>query len=290
MSPAGPAPQGWDAAGARGVWTSDGEVALGIEGDLTVALTFQRGAARASLERVALLQAVGDLGSISAAARRLGLSYKAAWDAVQAMNNLFEGPLVTASPGGRAGGAAGLTPRGEAVVAAFSRVRRELEATLSKLESHLGEGPSRDLFWSLGMRTSARNALRGVVCAIASGPVSAQVELDLGDGVALTAVLTRQSVEDLGLAPGVAAIALIKANFVSLAATDGVNSAAPNQTSGVVAAREDGGDDCEVALDIAAGKTLIANVRTQIADGLGLAAGVRATALIRPSDIILAVE
>ena len=80
---------------------------MGTEGDLTAALTFQRGGARASLERVALLEAIAELGSISGAAKRLGLSYKGAWDAVQAMNNLFEGPLIAAAPGGRAGGARG---------------------------------------------------------------------------------------------------------------------------------------------------------------------------------------
>ncbi|HRJ61773.1 MAG TPA: LysR family transcriptional regulator, partial [Azospirillaceae bacterium] len=54
--------------------------------------------------RVRLLEAVGREGSISAAARAVGLSYKAAWDAVDAMNNLFGRPLVGAQTGGRKGG------------------------------------------------------------------------------------------------------------------------------------------------------------------------------------------
>lgn len=263
---------------------------MGTEGDLTAALTFQRGGARASLERVALLEAVAELGSISAAAKRLGLSYKGAWDAVQAMNNLFEGPLIAAAPGGRAGGAASLTSRGQAVVTAFGRVRVELEATLAKLESHLGEGAGRDLFWSLGMRTSARNALRGTIRQITASAVSAEVELDLGEGVAITALLTRQSVEDLDLRVGAPAIALIKASFVMLAVGEGLRTSARNQIPGRVSARVDGEVNSEIALDIGAGKSLVATVTRDSAEALGLAVGVRASALIKAPHVILAVE
>jgi molybdate transport system regulatory protein len=56
------------------------------------------------LERIALLEAVARLGSISAAAKQVGLSYKGAWDGVQALNNLFDAPLVNAAPGGKAAG------------------------------------------------------------------------------------------------------------------------------------------------------------------------------------------
>ena len=84
------------------------------------------------LDRIALLEAIDELGSISAAAGRLGLSYRGAWDAVQTLNNLFEGPLVEAQPGGRDGGAAKVTPRGKAAVAAFRRVQGEVDAAMAK--------------------------------------------------------------------------------------------------------------------------------------------------------------
>src|SRR5436190_22370119 len=102
--------------------------------DLSASLTFRRGAARVGLERVALVEAVAELGSISAAAKRLGLSYKGAWDIVQALNNLFDEPLIAAAPGGRAGGTATVTPRGQAVVSAFRRVQGEIDAALAKLD------------------------------------------------------------------------------------------------------------------------------------------------------------
>src|SRR3954470_8824803 len=127
---------------------------------LSASVTLERpGLPRVALARMALVEAVGELGSISAAARKVGLSYKAAWDAVQALNNLFDAPLIAAAPGGRTGGAAQVTPRGREGVAAFRRVQAETAQAPARLEA----APSADIFWSLGMRTSARNALRGLV-------------------------------------------------------------------------------------------------------------------------------
>src|SRR3954463_3216414 len=112
--------------------------------------------------RMALVEAIGELGSISAAARKVGLSYKAAWDAVQALNNLFDTPLVAAAPGGAKGGAAEVTARGHGVLGAFRRLQGQMQAALARLDSD----PDADIFWSLGMKTSARNALRGRVARI----------------------------------------------------------------------------------------------------------------------------
>ena len=65
-----------------------------------------------SPSRIELLKAVQKTGSISAAARHLEMSYKAAWDAVDAMNNLSDTTIVARSTGGKRGGGAVLTPYG----------------------------------------------------------------------------------------------------------------------------------------------------------------------------------
>ena len=258
---------------------------------LNVAVSLKRGAApRIGLERVALIEAVDELGSITGAARRLGLSYKGAWDIVQGLNNLFETPLIEAAPGGRSGGAARVTPRGRDVVAAFRRVQFEVDAALAKLEAGLSGQTARDLFWSLGMRTSARNALRGEIGHITPGAVSSEVSLVVADGVSITAILTRRSVEELGLAVGRPAIALIKSSFVLLARGEGLRTSARNQIPGVVAAREDGAVNSEVVLEIGGGKTLVATITLESAEALQIAPGERVTALIKAPHVILAVE
>jgi molybdate transport system regulatory protein len=264
---------------------------MSVEGDLSASLILRRGAlARVGLERIALVEAVGELGSITAAAKRMGLSYKGAWDAIQALNNLFDAPLIAASAGGKAGGAAVVTPRGHAVIKAFREVEREIGAALSRLEAGLASAPDQglgDLFWSLGLRTSARNALRGVVARVGEGAVTVEVALSLGDGVEIVSVITRHSVEDLGLAVGKPAIALIKSSFVSLSRGAGSGS---NQLAGVIVEREDGEAASEIRLTLTAGKTLVATMARREADALGLSVGEPVVAVIEPATVILAVE
>lgn len=66
-------------------------------------------------------------------------------------------------------------------------------------------------------RVSARNRLSGVIKEVTNGPINCEITLDLGGGLDLTAVLTRGSVEALGLEVGERACALIKASHVILA-------------------------------------------------------------------------
>lgn len=248
---------------------------------------------RVGAERIRLLETIDDLGSISAASRALGLSYKGAWDAVQALNNLFEQPLVAAQTGGRSGGAASVTPAGRAVVQAFRQVEQDLSLIIGRLEQTLGgEGASLDhVFRSLTMKTSARNALRGVVSDVKRGPVNAEVALKVTDAVEIIAVITSDSVDDLALAPGREAVALIKSTFVILApGTSPLRTSARNRLTGTVIRHEAGVVSDEVVLDLGAGKTITATITHGSGDALGLAVGEPAQALIKASHVILAVD
>ena len=82
-------------------------------------------------DRIRLLQAVAREGSITAGAKAAGLTYKATWDALDAMANLFGRPLLETRTGGRAGGGAHLTTAGLRVIEAFGR----LEAETPRLQS-----------------------------------------------------------------------------------------------------------------------------------------------------------
>lgn len=207
------------------------------------------------------------------------------------MNNLFGRPLVDGKAGGRKGGGAVLTPEGVRVVEVFHHLEGELARTLHAMEP-APEGTSLSaakLMWGLFMRTSARNALGGTVTAIADGAVNAEVTLALSERTALTAVITRDSVRELGLFPGREATALIKASFVILAPADEARrTSARNRIEGVIARREDGAVNSEVTLDIGDGKTLTAIVTLAAAKDLGFAVGGRACALIDASHVILA--
>ena len=261
---------------------------------LNASLLLRRGAgSRVGADRIALLEAIGELGSISAAARVVGLSYKAAWDAVQTLNNLFEQPLVTARPGGRRGGEAEVTPQGRAVIDAFHLVEGELGQALARLEQRLAGASAAPLtqLWSLGMKTSARNALRGVIASVTDGAVNAEVALKLSDGVEIIAIVTRESVEALDLKPGAPAIALIKAGWVILAPGEvAPRTSARNALPGRVVRREDGAVNSEITLELDLGKTLVATVTKESAETLDFKVGDPAVALIKASHVILAIE
>jgi molybdate transport system regulatory protein len=69
-----------------------------------------------------LLELIGETGSISAAGRALDMSYRRAWLLVDALNHIFNEPLVTTMLGGKAGGGARLTPFGSQVLAHYRQI------------------------------------------------------------------------------------------------------------------------------------------------------------------------
>ena len=104
-------------------------------------------------------------------------------------------------------------------------------------------------------------------------------------------MITRRSVAELDLAPGRAAIALIKSSFIILApANDALRTSARNRLVGTVSRVENGAVNSEISLDLDAGKSLTATVTLESARELGLKPGVKMAALIKASHVILAVE
>lgn len=243
--------------------------------------------------RIALLAAIGETGSITRAAKAVGLSYKGAWDAIDTMNNLAGEPLVLRATGGKGGGGTTLTPRATALIAAFRAIEREhrrfIDAASAAVE---GFEVNWKLIGRIGMKTSARNQLFGKVLAVKHGAVNDEVVLALPGEHTITAAVTHESVQELGLAPGVDACALVKASWVVLAVEDGspLRLSARNQLQGVVETVTRGAVNSEVLLALDGGMTLAAIVTNDSVDALGLAQGVSAVAAFKASSVILAVN
>src|SRR5215471_3316058 len=108
-------------------------------------------------ERIALLEAVMEHKSISKAAEAAGFSYKTAWDAVNAINNIMPRPAFITRTGGWHGGGAEITDEGQRLIRAF----RRLEEKLSRISAAIAEqGLEREedfLFWSMCFKPSVRN-------------------------------------------------------------------------------------------------------------------------------------
>ena len=221
-------------------------------------------------KRIDILRAIGRTGSISQAAREAGVSYKAAWQAIDTLGNLAGVALLERAVGGAGGGGATLTPQGgellalaEAMEAARGEVlaRFAAGATAAVPEPALQRGTGPALGW-LALRTSMRNQLPARVEQLEGhGPV-ARVWLSLGEKGRIAARITQESVQLLGLAPGMPVLALCKATAVKVAraadAQSGRSSkASANRIEGTVTrvARGESGD--EITLAIASGLHLV---------------------------------
>lgn len=95
--------------------------------------------------KVRLLETIAEHGSISAAGRALGMSYRRAWMLVEAMNRGFARPVVESQVGGKAGGGARLSAFGAEVVAQYRAIERAAEQAaspfLERLEGAVPEEP-----------------------------------------------------------------------------------------------------------------------------------------------------
>ena len=239
-----------------------------------------------------LLALIGSTRSISSAARAVGLSYKAAWDAVEAMNNLSDQPLVERAVGGKGGGGTTLTARGRRLVETFRAVEIENARFVESINTRI-EAPARDLglIGRIAMKTSARNQFVGRITRIRAGAVNDEVELELRGGERLVAVITHESLENLGLRPGVEAVALVKASWVIVAIDDGapLKLSARNRLAGTIKRLVRGAVNTEVVIEVKDGPSVAAIITNVAAKQLKLAKGKRASAIFKASSVILGV-
>jgi molybdate transport system regulatory protein len=91
--------------------------------------------------KAALIVRIGETGSISAAARAMGMSYRRAWQLVEALNETFTEPVITTAVGGRRGGGAIVTPFGKRLVALFhameDKASKAIAVDLRRFTAHL---------------------------------------------------------------------------------------------------------------------------------------------------------
>lgn len=243
--------------------------------------------------RIRLLEAVAKHGSISQAAKAVPLSYKAAWDAIDAMNNLADQPLVIRSTGGKNGGGTQLTEHGFKTVALYRALEAEYQAALDRLSASMNEGTANDfqqfrqLLKRMSMKTSARNQFAGQIVGLREGDVDYEVRLKLDQENELVAVITRESAETLGLTIGMEISALIKSSSVLLLTDRNVRTTARNHLWGEVTRIHDGPVNSEITLALASGRSVCAVVTHDSMEKLGLAVGQQACAVFKASAVIL---
>lgn len=241
--------------------------------------------------RIALLAAIADCGSITQAAKAVGISYKGAWDAIDTMNNLAGEPLVERLAGGKGGGGTRLTARGLQLVENFRVIEREHQRFIEQLGQ---QAPMLAddflLIRRMGMKTSARNQFIGKVVKIKEGAVNDEVELEIAGGHRIVAIVTHESTESLGLKAGADAFALIKASSIILVSEDSdVRFSARNRLNGTISRLQTGAVNSEVVIDLPGGGVIAAIITNESAVNLGLTQGGPASAIFKASSVIVGV-
>ncbi|NKF23456.1 TOBE domain-containing protein [Solimonas marina] len=262
--------------------------ALALRADL--GLTSSSGLA-ASAARIALLEQVEQTGSITAAAKAVGLSYKAAWDAIAAMNNLADQPLVEGSVGGKHGGGTRLTARGRELITSFRVLEAEHRRFLESLNTAYAQaGGDLPVLRRMAMRTSARNQFSGRITRLTRGAVNDEVEMQLSGGDTLVATVTHGSSESLQLVEGGEVVALIKASAIIVAVDDGapLRLSARNQLRGTVTAVQPGAVNSEIVIALGGGNVVVAIITNGSAEALALREACAVYALFKASAVILA--
>lgn len=241
-------------------------------------------------KRIELLRGIALSGSISQAARDAGVSYKAAWQAIDTLTNLAGVPLVERAVGGSGGGGALLTAHGLHLLElaeAIDAARQAVHARWAARDGAADAATVADIDATvarLAVRTSMRNQLPVRVESLTATGRIVRVEMQLGAAERIAACVTQESAELLGLQPGMPAIALCKATAVRMVRAVAASGQPGNSLSGMVAAVVRGESGDELTVTLAGGLQLVGFAPS----GSGVRTRQRVTAVVDESAVVVA--
>jgi molybdate transport system regulatory protein len=145
--------------------------------------------------------------SLTKAAEKAGMSYRYVWNYVQKIEKAIGEPIVETYKGGKTGGGgAKLTKMGESLIVEY----RQLEGYLNDI---LTEAKSSEV---KGLKLSARNNFKGKIISVEKGVITAKVKIEVKMPTTITAVITKEAVEDLDLKVGDEVTGIVKSTEVMI--------------------------------------------------------------------------
>ena len=235
-------------------------------------------------KRIDLLRAIEQSGSLSQAAKQIGISYKTAWDAINEINQLAPKPFLITATGGKNGGGTKLS----AYAVRFIQLYDLLTQLQYKAFNILNDDniPLDDILKitaKLSLQTSARNQIYGSVSSIEATHIAGLVKVKLNDNqTELKAYITQQSIERLKLNIDKTVLLLIKAPLIEL------NNKKENQLIVKVEKIVTDGQLSEISFSLPSGIMLYASKATNEVNQLKLIEGQLTTISIHPQHIIVA--
>ena len=220
--------------------------------------------------RIRLLDAIDVHGSLSAAAKSLPMSYKAAWDALNSMNNISNQELVIRSTGGKNGGGTILTPYAKKLISLYKAMEIEYQKNLEQLQRALVDTPEvkeindfRQLMTRINFKSSARNQLLGTVTSVTVGAVNVIVELKVSDQINIIAAVTKDSAEALDIKFGQELLALVKSSQMILHREDDLKLSVSNQLKGSINRIHPGAVCSDITVALSEHKSLSVTITEQ---------------------------
>lgn len=240
--------------------------------------------------RIELLELIEQSGSISKAAKSMKMSYKAAWDAVNAMNNLADRPIVSRETGGKGGGGTTLTAYGKELIAVYKQAETEHRTFLKNLTQKIQNFDDHfSFFQRMSMRTSARNQYGGVITEITKGSINAEVGIKIANNTVIYASITNESLADLELKEGMTAFALIKSGWVTLLDPECGKVSARNRLCGEISAFNTGAINSEVSIKLDEKNSITATITNASAKEMELHLGSKVCAIFKSSTVIVGI-
>ena len=239
-------------------------------------------------KRIELLIAVKRTGSISKAAKEVPMSYKAAWEAIESMNNLSTTPIVQRETGGVGGGGTTLTPYGENLIETFEILRNEQKKFLKNLSqiTDINTGTLKTIR-RLSMQISARNQISGTVELIEHGKINAEIFIKLKSGYTLVSVITNTAANNLNLEIGDEVVAIFKSSTVLITTDITLNISARNKFQGVIDSVNQDEINTELVIDIGNSEKIASIITSSSFERLKIEIGSQVSAIIKASDVII---
>ena len=239
--------------------------------------------------RVELLEKIDEYGSISKASKAMKMSYKAAWDMVDAMNNLSDKPLVEKVTGGKNGGGTQVTQVGKELINTFKKFKEFYNALLLEVdENELSSDNHLSLIRKLHMKSSSRNMITGHIKEFTTAEYNTKVELSISEDISLYAIIPTATFVDMGLKKGDKVFALVQESSIMLSTQQPHGISARNIIKSTISALKTDAVSTEVKLSI--GKnTLTSAISNDSLESLNLKIGQELYAIIKATDIIVSI-
>jgi molybdate transport system regulatory protein len=154
-----------------------------------------------------ILEGIARENSLTKAASMLGMSYRYVWNYIQKIEKTVGEPIVDTYKGGKkGGGGAKLTELGQSLLTEYM-----------KMESYFGKVLVDSDYWEvIGLKISARNRLKGKVVAVEKDRITGKVKIEVTAPAVITAVITKEAIEDLDIRVGDEVEAIVKSTEVMI--------------------------------------------------------------------------